>query len=429
MTRLRSSMRTWMQAAGFSLALVLVGSQARAAPIDEAEKLEVRIPAGDIVLDATLYRPKGAKKDIPGVVLGHGSGSYPRKFNSFWVDTALKTGAAVLSYDKRGTGKSTGNYIEWDTKDTAAMFQRLAVDMNHAVRWLAKQPGVDRNRVGLVGGSQAGWVLPLAASQEPLVKFVVIGEGVPLPAGIEIAHSTYLDLVSKEGEGNPAPRHVAAADILSFEAVGSEDEPLGYDPSPVLENLKTPVLWIFGLYDGVIPARASIDRIGRLQKAGKTNHDIHIFPFGDHNFQNVFTKGSYDVGDVSRQWLTKIGLFDPEYLEALKNGTSDEHARIAWNVQIVEARSHPPQLSPATLRQLRGRYEGDRSVLERNGKLFYRRADGLERELIPLGDDLFALVEHASPDRLRFNRVNGKVSGFTFVTIAGAGENVAREGA
>lgn len=429
MQRQLPSTRTWVGRAGLSLALLVVGAQARAAPIDDAEKLEVRIPAGDIVLDATLYRPKGTKGDIPGIVLGHGSGTYTRKFSGFWVNVALQTGAAVLAYDKRGTGGSTGKYIDWNTKDTAAMFQQLAVDMNHAVRWLAKQPRVDGNRVGLAGGSQAGWVLPLAASQEPLVKFVIIGEGVPLPAGVEIAHSAYLDLVSKEGEGNPEPRHVAAADILSFEAVGSEDEPLGYDPKSVLENLKTPVLWTFGLYDGVIPARASIDRIGRLQQAGNTNHHIHIFPFGDHNFQNVFTKGSYDVGDVSRQWLTKIGLFDREYLEALKSGTSDEHARIAWTVRALEARSNPPRLSLVALRELSGRYAGDRSVLERNGKLFYRRADGLERELVPLGNDLFALVEHASPDRLRFNRENGKVSGFTFVTIAGAGETIAREAA
>jgi hypothetical protein len=221
---------------------------------------------------------------------------------------------------------------------------------------------------------------------------------------------------------------VAAADILSMEAVGSPDEPLGYDPRPVLQNLKIPVLWIFGLYDGVIPGRASIDQIGKLNKAGKLNHHIHILPFGNHNFQNVFTKETYGVADVARQWLRKIGLLDKEYLEELKNGTSDEQAQVTWTIQSLEARLNPPQLPAASLSGLAGRYHGGRSVIERNGKLFYRRADGLERELIPLAQDLFGLGEHASSTRLRFNRTNGVVSGATFMVARGPGETIAREG-
>jgi pimeloyl-ACP methyl ester carboxylesterase len=77
----------------------------------------------------------------------------------------------------------------------------------------------------------------------------------------------------------------------------------------VLEKLEVPVLWLFGLYDGVIPVRQSIDRIGQLHKAGRKNHAMHIFPFGDHNFKNVFTGERYSVADVSRNWLKEIGIY------------------------------------------------------------------------------------------------------------------------
>jgi hypothetical protein len=82
----------------------------------------------------------------------------------------------------------------------------------------------------------------------------------------------------------------------------------------------------------------------------------------------------------------------------------------------------------ATLQGLAGRYAGGRSVVLRDGKLFYRRADGAERELVPLARDLFALDEIGSSQRMKFKRTNGVVTGAAFVTATGLEDNIAREG-
>lgn len=404
-----------------AIVALVFATAAAAAPIDDAQKTEVRISVGDAVLAATLYRPAGAQGDLPAVVVGHGSGKVTRK-NTFWTNAALSTGLAALVYDKRGAGESTGTFMEWETKETPEMFQQLAMDMVHATRWLSDQQGIDRNRIGLMGGSQAGWIMPLAASQEPMIKFVIVGEGVPLPAVIEVVHGEYLDLVGDEA--NPTLRQVIGADAL---AMDYDDGPWGYDPAPVLETLTIPILWIFGLYDGVIPVRLSIDRIGQLQKAGKRNHSLHIFPFGDHNFDNVFTGDSYSVPEASRAWLRTAGLMDKEYLEELTTGTSEEHARIAWTKQIIAARVNPPKPPQASVKALAGRYAGGREIILRGGKLFYRRADGRERELIPLASDLFAIGEIDGATRIRFDRANGVVTGFAFVRIAEPEEKVVRQ--
>ena len=67
---------------------------------------------------------------------------------------SLRHGVAVLAYDKRGVGQSSGSYP--GESPTVHAIDVLARDAAAAVRFLAAQPDVDRSRVGLAGHSQAG---------------------------------------------------------------------------------------------------------------------------------------------------------------------------------------------------------------------------------------------------------------------------------
>ncbi|WP_417456361.1 alpha/beta hydrolase family protein [Kordiimonas sp.] len=281
------------------MALVSTGL-AQAGPIDDADKTEVMIEAGDVTLGATLYRPAGISGPLPAIVTAHGSAPSTRDGVGFYTHHALKMGFAVLSFDKRGTGKSSGTYVPFSVETSDKVFRGLASDVEFAVRWIAAQPDIDTSRIGLFGGSQAGWIMPLAASHEPLVSFIIIGEGVPLTAYEEDFHG---DIT---GEGEWLGDKINEAD-QALRAMTLPEDP-GFDPAPVLKALELPTLWIFGLRDAVIPIAPSIARLEELIKSGKTNNELHVFAFGDHNFRNVATGERYDVGAVAAEWLKSKGV-------------------------------------------------------------------------------------------------------------------------
>ena len=282
--------------AGF---LIAVTTPAFSDVLEDAHKQRVMISAGDITLGATLFRPKGSSNDIPAIVTAHGSAPTTRDEVGYYTYRALQMGFAVLSFDKRGTGESTGTYTKFSVESSEEVFDALAMDIVHAVQWLAGQPDIDTSRIGLFGGSQAGWIMPLAASREPLVKFIIVGEGATVSAGEEAVHGR----VGGDGEGWNRIR-IEVADAALREFHGDH----GFDPAPILGKLEVPTLWLFGLRDDVIPVYPSLERLEELIKEGKTNNSVHVFAFGDHNYTNTATGGRYDVRKVAEDWLVEIEI-------------------------------------------------------------------------------------------------------------------------
>jgi len=206
---------------------------------------------------ATLTTPPGLGP-FPGVVMVHGSG--PRTRDEFDVFTAYFAlhGIAVLADDKRGVGQSGGNY-PGDAASTTAI-DLLASDAQAEVRFLAARPHLDPARIGLFGDSQAGWIVPLAASREPRVHFAVLNSGPTVTVGES-------DLWGSLAGESQAPPSGTRADMLDqVQKAG----PSGFDPLPYIKKLTIPVLWMYGSDDRNVPTELCLDRINSLQ----TGHDF-----------------------------------------------------------------------------------------------------------------------------------------------------------
>jgi hypothetical protein len=89
---------------------------------------DVRFTNRDVQLTGTLITPSVGGRH-PAIVLVHGSGAENRAYMLPWARFLVRHGVAVLGYDKRGVGDSTG---DWN----AATYEDLAADAVAAVEYL-----------------------------------------------------------------------------------------------------------------------------------------------------------------------------------------------------------------------------------------------------------------------------------------------------
>ena len=259
--------------------------------------VEVAVDGGAI-LRGTLSLPRWSRKPVPGVVLVHGSGPLTRSDVRGDSRKLARLGFAVLSYDKRGAGASSGVYLpgrQWGDS-VPAVLRRLAGDAAAMLDRLASEADVDPARVGFFGASQAGWIIPLAAglARRP-PRFQIILSGPAVPTGVE---QYYSDLTS-DGTGAPRVADRAEVERLTLRFNGRA----GFDPLPVLSASRVPALWLLGGRDLSVPTFASIRVLDAIRAGGNHSHTVVVYPTADHGLREVDTGTPAPIWDDMTRWL------------------------------------------------------------------------------------------------------------------------------
>jgi dienelactone hydrolase len=133
-------------------------------------KQRMTFVSGGVDLCGTLVTPTKISGPYPVVVMVHGDG--PMSFDAFgyyqpiWAEFAQR-GIATFSWDKPGIGCSTGNWMQQSMEDRTE-------NVKNAIAFLQTlDKTVDRENIGVMGFSQAGWVLPKVSQHQYNVDFAV----------------------------------------------------------------------------------------------------------------------------------------------------------------------------------------------------------------------------------------------------------------
>ena len=285
-----------------------------------------RFDGAGVTLAGRLTLPHGNGR-VPIVVLVHGAEHTSALDNYTLQRQFASEGIGVFAYDKRGTGTSEGHYSQ--------DYLVLATDAIAAMREAKRLAGPRAGRIGYQGGSQGGWVAPLAARIEP-VDFVIVGFGLAvspleedreaiafdmqrqgygaavMAKAMEVADASaavvlssfregyeQLEAVKKKYSGEPWFKHVHG-NITFYLLENSPDVvrkqgplllagmPAQYDPLPVLRNLATPQLWILGEQDTAAPPAETLRRLSYLRSNGHPI-TVAVFPDADHGIYEFET--------------------------------------------------------------------------------------------------------------------------------------------
>ncbi len=303
--------------------------------------------SGGTRLAGTLT-PAG-KSRFPVVVAVHAAGGGTRgaRLHRHLASFLPSLGVATFIYDRRGEGASGGRQ--------GASLAVLAEDARAAVSAIALQPGVHASRLGLWGHSQGGWIAPMAAVGNGMIRFLIVvaGSGVTpheqmifatanlmREAGYrdqEVAQATRLRerlrelwrerrpaeqarLLLREAKAEPwygltyLPDPDSAANASVLEDAASFEVDL--DISATLSELRIPVLLVYGQTDRWVPIDPSIQARRTALDCGHARLSVCQLPGSGHFPTLAANPADLDeAGPISphyeramTDWLATVGL-------------------------------------------------------------------------------------------------------------------------
>lgn len=303
--------------------------------------------APGVTLAGTLTLPEG-KGPFPAVLLLAGSGPLDRDEALFGhkpflvlADFLTRQGLAVLRFDKRGVGQSTGDRAQATDDD-------YTKDALAGLAFLRSQKEVNPKAVGLIGHSEGAIEAVKAAGRSAGVAFIVLLGGPGLP-GARILED---QIAAMDKAAGATPEQVAQAvavekQILSavqkqpddakasaeIRAILGKAQPelkgqaldrqiqmatspwfrqfIGYDPRPDIEKVKCPVLALGGEKDLQVPAVENLLAIRTaLQKGGNQRYVVKMLPGLNHLFQEASTGLPTEYGRIEQ-------TFSPDALKLI----------------------------------------------------------------------------------------------------------------
>ncbi|MGJ8591681.1 MAG: prolyl oligopeptidase family serine peptidase [Aquaticitalea sp.] len=217
---------------------------------------------------ATLYKPSAEKKNGAAVIFVHGAGYlqnvhywWPSYFREYMFHNILvDNGYTVLAIDFRA---SAGYGRDWRTAIYRHMGGKDLDDQIDGANYLVEQQGIDKERLGIYGGSYGGFITMMALFKSP----ETFKSGAALRSVTDWAHYN----------------HGYTSNILNTPL----EDPKAYQQSSPLyfaDGLKGELLMLHGMVDTNVHFQDVVRLSQRLIELKKENWDLAVFPVEGHGF-------------------------------------------------------------------------------------------------------------------------------------------------
>jgi len=262
----------------------------------EAERSSHTFESGSARLEAVLVTPTGGRNLKGAVVFIGGSGSskigdYTPGFLEELVESIfLPRDIAVFYYNKRGIGKSTGNW-KWGS------IERRAEDTLAAVSYLSKLPGIDPQQIGLFGHSQGGWVVQEAGGRDSGLAFVISLAGPVVTVREQDRKREEINFECEGMENDELERRLVRLDRkhalkirvgrwFPFFELRLMSNILPYNPAEALKAVTSPTLLAFAEMDSMVPPEQNRNRFDEIFPDGSPSEITwHVADSTDHMFR------------------------------------------------------------------------------------------------------------------------------------------------
>ena len=259
-------------------------------------------------------------------------------------DFLTKHGIAVLRFDDRGVGKSTGDFKTATTLD-------FVKDVESAIEYLKTRKEIDKNRIGLIGHSEGGIIAPIVASERKDSDFIILLAGTGIRGDKLLLMQTKAILKASGVDDKKIDKELSiskgAFDIVLNinnknkmietlkkyfkKIVLKSDIPKGmkkddfinlqirkltspwllffirYNPVSALVKVKCPVLALNGEKDLQVPAKENLKAIkNALLKGGNKKITIKEIPGLNHLFQECKTGLPTEYGKIEQTFSPKV---------------------------------------------------------------------------------------------------------------------------
>ena len=258
---------------------------------------DVKFESQGITLAGSILMPK---KTFAAVVIVHGSDPVKREME--FAKRLAKEGITVLTYDKRGVGESGGIYVGpsvgTNNIDTNNL-NLLSQDANAAASIFRTYLKDKKIPIGLVGFSQAGWIMPIAASNNPEIEFMVLFSCPTITTLEQLRFQFYTN-----GNNNFWENHTEGEAREHIKNDPDRYQFTASDPKIYLNTLSIPGLWLFGEKDIQIPVKLCIEQLNTFKVQGKP-FEYTLFSTLGHN---TSSGDSTETVDISIEWIKQKAL-------------------------------------------------------------------------------------------------------------------------